>query len=82
MTVEGLAEGDNLRQMKVSSLGLVPASGQTLIAKIGYSRAVKVERLCQARPVPSRGLTGIPARIEEVLERKRQAILYGPPGVG
>src|SRR5205807_10291867 len=27
-------------------------------------------------------LTGIPARIESVLERKGQVILYGPPGTG
>jgi 5-methylcytosine-specific restriction enzyme B len=27
-------------------------------------------------------LGGIPARIQEILERKRQVILYGPPGTG
>lgn len=32
-------------------------------------------------PPPSR-LTGIPARIQEILERKGQVILYGPPGTG
>lgn len=32
-------------------------------------------------PVPPR-LTGTPARIESILERKGQIILYGPPGTG
>lgn len=81
VTVEWLAEGDSLRQVSVASMGLVPVSGPALLAKIDYSRAVNVERLCQAPP-PPQGLTGIPRRIQDVLERKGQVILYGPPGVG
>ena len=34
----------------------------------------------QSTPVPR--LTGIPARIQAILERKGQVILYGPPGTG
>lgn len=33
------------------------------------------------KPAQTR-LTGLPARIQDVLERKRQVILYGPPGTG
>ena len=33
------------------------------------------------KPTPLR-LIGIPARIQEILERKGQVILYGPPGTG
>jgi 5-methylcytosine-specific restriction protein B len=32
-----------------------------------------------AKPAP---LTGVPARVEAILERKGQVILYGPPGTG
>ncbi len=34
------------------------------------------------KPAPALQLTGIPGRIQSVLERKRQVILYGPPGTG
>ena len=32
--------------------------------------------------VPVTALTGVPARVQVILERKCQVILYGPPGVG
>jgi 5-methylcytosine-specific restriction protein B len=34
------------------------------------------------KPPPLGALTGVPARIETILERKGQVILYGPPGTG
>jgi 5-methylcytosine-specific restriction enzyme B len=34
------------------------------------------------KPVKMPQLTGIPGRIQSVLERKKQVILYGPPGTG
>lgn len=34
------------------------------------------------RPIPPKPLTGVVARIEDVLQRKGQVILYGPPGTG
>ncbi len=38
----------------------------------------------KAKPTPKRPirLTGIPGRIQSILERKGQVVLYGPPGTG
>ncbi|WP_437193273.1 DUF4357 domain-containing protein [Planctomicrobium sp. SH527] len=67
-------------------------SAVSLIQK-NTENVLEIERHCQngvvlpiptplppKTPVPQ--LTGIPARIQSVLERKGQVILYGPPGTG
>ena len=46
----------------------------------GSARPQPRTRPVELRPPPS--LSGIPARIDAVLQRKRQVILYGPPGTG
>jgi len=35
-----------------------------------------------ASPAKKTALAGLPARVQDILERKRQVILYGPPGTG
>jgi len=44
------------------------------------SASVASERTLGGHPVPQ--LSGVPGRIQSVLERKGQVILYGPPGTG
>ncbi|MEW6546393.1 MAG: AAA family ATPase [Bacillota bacterium] len=83
--VEWLAEGDGLRQVNLSTLGLAPMGETALLSEIrDYRALVQIERLSRAQPPPPRldALTGIPRRIQDILERKGQVILYGPPGTG
>lgn len=83
--VEWLVEGESVRRVNLSALGLAPMSETVLLAEIkDYRALVEIERLSRARPSRPgpEGLTGIPKRIQDVLERKGQVILYGPPGTG
>lgn len=56
--------------------------------QIEIERRILPEKLVLPPPVGPDGpvlpptLTGIPGRIQTILERKRQVILYGPPGTG
>jgi len=52
---------------------------------LGSSPIVPVTPTARVSPAPGRPmlqLTGVPGRIQSVLERKGQVILYGPPGTG
>lgn len=85
--VEWLAEGDSLQQVNLSALGLAPVHETAVLSEVeikNYRVLVEIERLCRVQPsrLGPEELTGVPKRIQEVLERKGQVILYGPPGTG
>jgi len=65
----------------VGQLGKFPANLVEAESRILGAQAPPREQLQSITPaVPS--LTGIPAQISKILERKGQMILFGPPGTG
>ncbi len=51
---------------------------------LSIEQRMQAEKITPPRPDPpvSKRLSGIPGRIQSILERKGQVILYGPPGTG
>jgi 5-methylcytosine-specific restriction protein B len=73
-------------------LPISESNNRTVRELVKYQNILAIEQyLLNSQASPTRlaasqgkktTLTGLPARIHDILERKRQVILYGPPGTG
>lgn len=76
-TVHEVKKGLNILESERKTQG---ATGQTTpIVRDPIARREPVAQLPRQQPPR---LTGVPGRVQDVLDRKGQVILYGPPGTG
>jgi len=79
-TAYRLKKDVNLVEVERHILGASPIISVPDASPVSTISSTSITTIARVSAPPR--LTGIPARIESVLERKGQVILYGPPGTG
>ena len=71
----------HLLEIETRIYGRTPIVGTRELDLPDSAEGPPVSRIPVPRP-PAPVLTGVPARVQAILDRKKQVILYGPPGTG